>query len=159
MIGIRGRRKIKSKDELLEEKIRQKEKAYLGEEDTEVEKKPEKKKYICSFCGEPFKNAQKLSWHIRKEHEGEKPPVEKEVKEVEEPAELSIEEAIYSFSGQAALLNNLKRFELTEAEAEAIDTGVKLITNLVGMYFSREENPVVKEENPNEKQQPSSPLG
>lgn len=147
---IRGRRKIKTEDELLEEKIKQKEKAYLKGEDVEVEE-PKVKEYVCGFCGEPFKNAQKLSWHIRKEHKGEEPPV-KEVEEVkkpldeEEPVEPSLEEAIYSLSGQAALLNNLKRFELTGAEADAIDTGVELITNLVGVYLNKGETLPEKEE-------------
>lgn len=144
---IRGRRKIKTEDELLEEKIKQKEKAYLKGEDVEVEE-PKVKEYVCGFCGEPFKNTQKLSWHIRKEHKGEKPPVkEEEVKEAaEEPTEPSLEEAIYSLSGQAALLNNIKRFELTGAEADAIDTGVELITNLVGVYLNKGETPSGKEE-------------
>lgn len=152
---IRGRRKIKTEDELLEEKIEQKEKAYLKGEDVEVEEPKKVKEYVCSFCGEPFKNAQKLSWHIRKEHKGEEPPV-KEVEEVkkpldeEEPVEPSLEEAIYSLSGQAALLNNLKRFELTGAEADAIDTGVELITNLVGVYLNKGENPPEKGETPDE---------
>ena len=135
MLGRGGRRKIKSENELLEEKIEQKEKAYLKGEDAEVEEPKKEKKYVCEFCGEPFKNAQKLSWHIRKEHKGEELPV-KEVEEVEEPTEPSLEEVVYGLSGQAALLTNLKRFELTEAEAEAIDTGVELITNTVRAYLN-----------------------
>ena len=146
MLGRRGKSKIKTKDELLEERIGQKEKAYLKEKGEEVEEEePEKKEYICGFCGEPFETHQKLSWHIRKEHKGEKPPVEEEVEEhlsEEEPTveEPSLEEVIYGFSGQAALLTNLKRFELTESEADAIDTGVELITNTVGMYLNELKN-------------------
>ena len=145
LLGKRGRRRVKSKDELLEEKIRQKEKTYLGEDD--VKEESEIKEYVCEFCGESFKNPQKLSWHIRKEHKGEKPQekVEEEAKEeggeplgeekhAEEP---SLEEVIYGLSGQAALLTNLKRFELTEAEADAIDTGVELITNTVMIYLNK----------------------
>ena len=136
-----GRRKkgslIRTENDILEEKIRKKEKAYSG-----GEKEPEKKKYICGFCGEPFDTHQKLSWHIRRKHKGEKPSAERveEVEELgeEEPVaeESSLEEVIYGFSGQAALLANLKRFELTEAEADAIDLGVELITNAVGMYLN-----------------------
>lgn len=143
MLGRRKKRLIKSEDDILEEKIRKKEKVYSGEKD------PEKKEYVCGFCGEHFETHQKLSWHIRREHKGEKPSAEgMETEEVgepigdEEPAgeEPSLEEVIYGFSGQAALLTNLKRFELTEAEAEAIDTGVEMITNAVGMYLNELRN-------------------
>lgn len=144
MLGRKRKSLIKSEDDILEEKISKKEKAYSKGEQEEVE--PEKKKYICGFCGEPFETHQKLSWHIRIEHKGEKPPAEgvEEVKEhlgVEPTAEeSSLEEVIYGFSGQAALLANLKRFDLTEAEADAIDVGVELITNTVGMYLNELRN-------------------
>ena len=137
LLGKRGRRKIKTKDELLEEKIQQKEKAYIEGEDVKVEEEEPKKEYVCEFCDESFKTAQKLSWHIRKEHKGEKPPVEEVEKEEPVDEEPSLEEVVYGLSGQAALLTNLKRFELTDAEAESIDTGVELITNTVWMYLNK----------------------
>ena len=136
LLGKR-RSKIKSDDEILEERIKQQEKAYIkGEE-------PKKKEFVCGFCGEPFETHQKLSWHIRIEHKDEKQPqegVEKVDERLgEEPTagEPSLEEVVYGLSGQAALLTNLKRFELTDAEAESIDTGVELITNTVWMYLNK----------------------
>lgn len=53
----------------------------------------------------------------------------------EQPKKISLEEVIYGLSGQAALLDNLNRFELTPAEYDALSTGVKFITNTISSYI------------------------
>ena len=51
------------------------------------------------------------------------------------PKKISLEEVIYGLSGQAALLDNLNRFELTPAEHDALSTGVEFITNTISGYI------------------------
>lgn len=53
----------------------------------------------------------------------------------EQPKRISLEEVIYGLSGQAALLDNLNRFELTPAEHDALSTGVEFITNTISSYI------------------------
>ena len=53
----------------------------------------------------------------------------------EQSKKISLEEVIYGLSGQAALLNNLNRFELTQVEHDALSTGVEFITNTISGYI------------------------
>ena len=74
--------------------------------------------------------------------EGKKEVATEEVREEEieeqpeeRPKKISLEEVIYGLSGQAALLDNLNRFELTPAEHDALSTGVEFITNTISGYI------------------------
>lgn len=67
----------------------------------------------------------------------------------EQPKEVSLEEVIYGLSGQAAILDNLNRFELTPAERNALSTGVEFITSTISGYIeelkgTERKNPYIK---------------
>jgi formyltetrahydrofolate synthetase len=94
---------------------------------------------------EEEKLEEKIKQKEKEFEEGKGEDVEEENKEkdehteqqLEQPKEVSLEEVIYSLSGQAALLSNLNRFELTSAEHNALDTGINLITNAISGYIEQ----------------------
>jgi hypothetical protein len=102
----RGRKKKeKTEEEKLEERVNKKEKEFI-----------EGKKVV-------------------KEEEEEVTGEQPEEQIDEQPKKISLEEVIYGLSGQAALLDNLNRFELTPAEHDALSTGVEFITNTISNYI------------------------
>lgn len=106
-IGMpRGRKKKeKTEEKKLEERVEQKEKEFI--------------------------EGKKVVTEEEEEITGEQP----EEQIGEQPKKISLEEVIYGLSGQAALLDNLNRFELTPAEHDALSTGVEFITNTISGYI------------------------